>query len=177
MRCFVAVEISDDLKSGIISLQKSLPEIDAKLVEEENLHFTLKFLGEIDDKNLSESTKILSNTVKEFRPFSAVIRGAGAFPNINYARVLWLGCPELYNLQKAVDDSLSLLFKKEREINPHLTIARIRSARSKQELMDFINKNKNIEIGSFVVKEIKLKKSILTQKGPIYEDIEVFRLG
>lgn len=176
MRCFVAVDIDNGLKDRIIAFQKSLPEIDAKIVEKENLHFTLKFLGEINEKTLEQAKKILSRVASQFAPFSASVRGMGTFPNISYIRVVWLGCPELYNLQKAVDEALSPLFKKERGVNPHLTLARVRSQKNEHLLAEFINKNKDIEIGYFMVKEIKLKKSTLTAKGPIYEDVGGFDL-
>ncbi len=178
MRCFVAVDIDDSLKAGIMPLQKELAGMDnVKLVEPENLHFTLKFLGDIDDRMLAEVKKILIKIATGFKPFSASVRGIGAFPNINYARVVWLGCPDLFNLQKAVDEALSSFFPKEKEINPHLTLARIRSEKVKEALTDFINSNKTTEIGSFRVEEIKLKESTLTPKCPIYEDVEVFKLG
>lgn len=177
MRCFVAADIGDRLKAEILPLQKELARIaDVKLVEPENLHFTLKFLGEADNRTLAEASSILRKVSAGFKPFSASAKGMGCFPNINYIRVVWIGCPELYNLQKAVDDSLSPLFRKEKEINPHLTLARIRSERNKEALADFISKNKNIEIGSFQVEEIMLKKSTLTPKGPVYENVEVYEL-
>src|SRR3989338_9588309 len=173
MRCFIAVDINDELKTEILPLQKELARIaDAKLVEPENLHFTLKFLGGIDNRTLAEAKNMLGKVSAGFKPFSASAKGMDAFPDINYIRVVWIGCPELYNLQKAVDDSLSPLFRKERKINPHLTLARIRSERNKEALADFINKNKAIEIGSFRVEEIKLKVSMLTPKGPVYEDVD-----
>ncbi len=178
MRCFVAADIDDRLKAEILPLQKELARIaDVKLVEPENLHFTLKFLGEIDNRTLTEAKNMLGKAASQFMPFNTSVKGMGAFPNINYIRVVWIGCPELYNLQKTIDDSLVPLFKKEKEINPHLTLARIRSERNKEALADFINKNKNVEIGSFHVEEIMLKSSKLMPKGPVYEDVEVFRLG
>ncbi len=178
MRCFVAVDIGDKLRVEILPLQKELAGMaNVKLVEPENLHFTLKFLGDIDDRMLTEARKMLSKIASGFKPFSASVLGMGAFPNINHVRVVWLGCPDIFNLQKAVDDSLSILFEKEREINPHLTLARIRSEKGKESLTNFINRNKTTEISSFLVEEIKLKGSRLTPKGPMYEDVEVFRLG
>ncbi len=178
MRCFVAVDIGDKLKFEILPLQKELAGMaNVKLVEPENLHFTLKFLGDIDDRMLASAKEMLSKIATGFKPFSAHVRGMGAFPNINYARVVWLGCPDLFNLQRAVDEALSSFFPKEKEINPHLTLARIRSEKGKEALTDFVNRNKTTEINSFRVEEIKLKETTLTPKGPIYENAEIFKLG
>lgn len=174
MRCFVALDIPDELRQKIAALQKQLSGLDVKLVEPENLHFTLKFLGEIDDATMERvSEKMRSLKVA---PFSATIRGAGVFPSIFDMRVIWLGCPGIAPLQQSVEESLSVLFKKEKP-SPHLTLARIRSPKDKDELAEFVEGNKDIEIGSFAVNEIKLKKSTLAKKGPVYEDVKVFELS
>ena len=178
MRCFVAVDLPNELKTQVINIQKQLAGIgDVKLVEPENLHFTLKFLGEITEQQTEKVKAILANVSSSFTPFQINMRNLGAFPSLNYIRVLWIGAPLLYSLQKTIDDSLSNEFLKEKEITPHLTLARVKSAAGKEKLADFIKINESIEIGSMVVDKIKLKKSALTPSGPIYEDIAVLELG
>lgn len=174
MRCFVAVDIDENLKGQIMALQKQLHG-DAKLVEPENLHFTLKFLGEIRDEVLTEANNRLKVVASQFAPFDARIRGAGVFPNVNYIRVVWLGCHDLFNLQSSVEAALAPLFKKEMP-SPHLTIARVRSAENIEGVKDFVEKNKAADIGTMRVAKIKLKKSTLTPKGPVYEDVAIFDL-
>ena len=175
MRCFVAVDLTEELRPKIIELQEQLPD-DVKIVEPENLHFTLKFLGEVSDEVLAEVSSRLRAVASQFTPFDARIHGAGVFPSIDYVRVIWLGCTDLFNLQTAVENALAPLFKKEKPA-PHLTIARVRSAVHRNGIKDFINRNKAIEIGKMRVSAIKLKKSILTKQGPIYEDVKTFDLA
>ncbi|MBI2075667.1 MAG: RNA 2',3'-cyclic phosphodiesterase [Candidatus Aenigmarchaeota archaeon] len=175
MRCFVAAEIDEELRKKIAILQKQLSGLDVKLVEPRNLHFTLKFLGDAEESVISEVSAKLKETAANFKPFDAVIKTVGVFPGLNYMRVIWLGCEEIFGLQQSVEDALSSISKKEKP-SPHLTIARVRSPKDKDKLIAFVEKNKAIEIGSFVVDKIKLKKSTLTPKGPVYEDIEVFEL-
>lgn len=176
MRCFLAVDIDGELREKVIGLQKGLSGFDAKLVEKENLHFTLKFLGEVNEKTLEEIKGRVKQLANSFEPFEIDINGMGAFPNMNYIRVVWISAQQLFNLQKTVDDCLADLFGKEKDTTPHLTIARVRSARDKAELRDFIEKHRETKIGKMTVNEIKLKSSTLTRNGPVYEDVDVFRL-
>lgn len=162
MRCFAAIDISDELRQKIDDLQ--MPKEGIKPVERGNLHITLKFYGEVENTELIE--KKISEICKKAKPFEINIRSIGCFLDNNHIKVVWLGIEsdELINLQK--------MFGSEK---PHLTIARVKT--KNDELKTFMEKNKNIEIGSMPVREIKLKKSILTAKGPLYEDIKVFELG
>lgn len=176
MRSFIAIDVPLELRQKIAGLQSEIATYDVKLVEPQNMHFTLKFLGEVDESVLTSVTAKLKEDASNFKPFDAVIKGLGVFPGLNYMRVIWLGCEDIFNLQQAVEDALSSISKKEKP-SPHLTIARVRSPKDKDKLIAFVEKNKNIEIGSFVVDEIKLKKSTLTPKGPVYEDVEIVKLG
>lgn len=176
MRSFIALEVPDELRKKIAILQEQLAGLGVKLIEQQNLHFTLKFLGDVEEPMISEVSTKLKEIATNFKRFNAVIKTVGVFPSLNYLRVIWLGCEEIFPLQQSVESSLSYLFKKEKP-SPHLTIARVRPEHHKDKIPAFIEKNKGIEIGSFVASEIKLKKSTLTPEGPVYEDIEAFQLG
>ncbi len=175
MRCFVAVDVPDSVKPDITELQGKLPEKGVKPVEKENLHYTLKFLGEIGAGAEAEAGAKLEKIAGKFRPFTVKIKDMGAFPSLTYIRVVWLGGEGLYDLQKAVEDGLGEMFGRERNITPHLTLARVNF--QNKEIASIIRENQNIEIGSFEVTEFKLKKSTLTRNGPIYEDARAFKLG
>ena len=175
MRAFIAVDISEPLRAKIAEIQRILPP-DAKLVERENLHVTLKFLGKISEDQAVDIKSRMSDIAKQFSPIDLHIRGMGAFPNLSYIRVVWLGCNALAALQKAVNMALPE-FPEERETRPHLTIARIRSGKNIANLARFIEENQDIDIGKMAVKEFCLKKSELTPHGPVYEDVGVFGLG
>ncbi len=175
-RCFVAVDIDDALRQRIVNLQREIePLIIGKTVEKGNLHFTLKFLGEIDDTQIDDVKKALSDIASNFEKFNVDLISVGAFPNRNYIRVIWIGAPKLFNLQKSVADSLES-FGKKRDITPHLTIARVNNVKDKNGLNDFFSKHENTAFGTLAISNIKLKKSILAPTGPVYEDVAVLGL-
>ncbi|MBI2971162.1 MAG: RNA 2',3'-cyclic phosphodiesterase [Candidatus Aenigmarchaeota archaeon] len=178
MRCFVAVDLDDALKPQTIKIQKELADLaDLNLVESENLHFTLKFLGETTDAELEKAEEALTEASSGFKPFDVGVAGLGTFPNIRYVRIIWIGAAELFNLQKCVDEALAGLRPRERHIIPHLTLARVRSARGKEKLAAYIDRHADATAGTMVVKTIKLKQSTLTPEGPMYEDLNFFRLN
>ncbi len=155
MRCFIAIDVSDEIKRKILPLQADLEKIaDIKSVGMENLHVSLKFLGEVNDVSAVKSGM---NKFSGSGPFDIKIAGLGVFPSMNYVRVVWLG---VEGMKIKIDES-----------DFHVTLGRVRSAKSKQELIEYIESNKNVEVGSMKVDEVKLKKSMLTPIGPVYEDI------
>ena len=176
MRCFIAVDIGPQIRPAVEKLQAELRCLDIKLVESENLHFTMKFLGEADEVIVNKVKTILNGVASRHKPFSVTLKGVGAFPSEKFVRVVWIGAAQLSDLQNEVNETLSSLFKKEKPA-PHLTIARVRSQKHLTEIIDFIKAHKNEEISTIHVSELKLKKSILTLEGPVYEDLAVFKLG
>ena len=177
MRSFIAIDIPEEIKEKIMMVAKELEEKikgNAKFVERENLHITLKFLGEIEENKVQEIKKIINSI--SISPFRIKLRGIGVFPNENFIRVIWIG-GESKELEKIVDHLNKELEKnlkirtEEQKFTIHLTIARVKS---KINISDFLDKYKNYEFGEFEVSDInqiKLKKSTLTPKGPIYEDL------
>ncbi len=168
MRCFVAIEIQDKLKQSIINLQKELPE-GAAYTSPENLHFTLKFLGEIE--NAQGVAKKLS-FLRRQNSFFIHIRGVGAFPSEKSARIIWVGAesPELINLQRAVEEALGQDGEK---FIPHVTIARMKNPSS---VTEFARKHRHADLGEMRATCVKLKKSGLATSGAVYSDIEEFEL-
>ena len=175
-RCFIAVDIDDALRQRIVNLQREIePLIIGKIVEPENLHFTLKFLGEISDKQIDDVKKVLSDIASNFQPFTIDLVGVGAFPNKNYVKIVWAGAPKLFNLQKPIADSLES-FGKDHDVIPHLTLARVKNVKNKNDLAGFMKRHENTVFGTMAISNIKLKKSILAPTGPVYEDVAVFGL-
>jgi len=176
-RGFIAIEIN--ATPSIVEFEKEIRTTgaDVKLVEPQNIHITLKFLGDVDETLIDEIERIMKDAVKEIKPFSMKLNGAGVFPNNNYVRVIWIGIKEaqiIETIVKTIDEHLSKLgFKKEkRGFSPHLTIARVKSAKNKQRLLETIEKYTNVEFSIQEVKSIKLMKSDLTSAGPIYATIK-----
>jgi 2'-5' RNA ligase len=180
-RGFIAIDI--DVFPKLIEFENDIKElnIDVKLVEPKNIHITLKFLGDTYENQLDQIQRIIKSSVRGIAPFNIKLKGAGVFPNINYIKVIWIGIKDnniLGIISSKIDKQLSKIgFKKEkRNYSPHLTIARVKSSKGKNRIMQIIEKYKNIEFIDFKVDTIKLKRSDLTPKGPIYTDIKNFKL-
>ncbi len=183
MRLFIAIDLNKELKDKIKNIEDELKKLDLpiKFVEPENLHFTLKFLGEVSEERVKEIEKTVSEVLKDFKPFKVFIQDFGYFGSPNYIRTLWLGLKEggkeIIEISEKLDEVLSYIRKNEHEPKPHLTIGRVKSNKNKEILLKEIEKLKNVKIGEFYVNKIKLKKSVLTKKGPIYSDLKVFELS
>jgi 2'-5' RNA ligase len=169
MRTFIAIELSGKIKKEIQKIQNSLPEFKGKKTEFENLHLTLKFLGEIDEKTLEEIRKRLREI--KLNEFEAEIDSIGIFSE----RIVWVGIRNCEKLQKEVDEKLEELFEKEKRFMGHLTIARVKNLKNKEEFLEGL---KGIEIPKmkFFVTNFNLKKSTLTEEKPVYENIETYKL-
>ena len=178
MRCFVAVELDEALRLKIAELQQQIRNYDVKLVEENNLHFTLKFLGEVTDSTLTKVKNALAEVSGSTAAFEITLKGTILYPTEKYIRVIYIDTADegLLNLHNAINTALAGLFKKEK-VRPHLTLARTRSSRDNAKLAEFASHYKEAEIGKMFVDKFALKKSTLTPKGPVYEDLAVFSLA
>jgi len=183
VRSFICVEINN---SEVVShIQKSISKIKfdgVKPVKSNQLHLTLKFLGEVPESQIGPIKQAIQTI--EFPSFNISLHGLGCFPNLNYIRVVWIGIKEgndnLKQLAQFVEEKLNPIgFPREkRPFSPHLTLARIKKLRNpdKKQLTAIIQDSKTIPIGVQLIKELILKKSTLTPKGPIYEDLLVVPL-
>jgi 2'-5' RNA ligase len=177
MRTFVAIEISNnDIINSIKNFQSKI-KINAKPVKPKNLHFTLQFLGEVSGE-LSQKIIQRLHTI-EFSSFSVNLQTVGAFPKPRFPRVIWIGTDEnggnmLIQLSKQVENVLEPLgLFSDKPFIPHITIFRI-----KKKIGDVTRElegQKILDFGTQVVTSIKLKKSELTPKGPVYSDLEEIR--
>ncbi|MCK4347101.1 MAG: RNA 2',3'-cyclic phosphodiesterase [Thermoplasmatales archaeon] len=180
-RGFIAVDI--DVFPKLLEFEKEIKDTGAniKLVEPENVHITLKFLGDTNEDLIEEIDGIINDATQNIEPFNIKLNGAGVFPNQNYIKVIWLGIKQweqLEGIAQKIDEQLHKMgFKKEkRKFSAHLTIARVRSAQNKDKLLQIIEKYKDFEFAEINVDSIKLKKSELTPKGPIYTNLKDVRL-
>jgi len=135
MRLFIAIEIPEDIKDYIAKIQESIDNTTNKIrfVNKNQIHLTLKFLGEVQPNNLENVKTSLKKII--FNPFSAHLDKIGVFPNENYIRVVWIGLnPEepILELQNNIDKNLMELFKKEKDFKPHLTLARVKYIENKE---------------------------------------------
>jgi 2'-5' RNA ligase len=181
IRSFIAFDIgSHHVLDRLATVQRLLSQTgaDLKLVEPQNIHVTVRFLGNI---TIAKTEKIFEEMKEvDFTPFNILIKGLGAFPNPRYSRVIWAGLvsgvEELRSVFSQLEKRLRILgFSSDsRGFNPHLTIARVRSGRNKARLADFIVENANYEFGSIKADCLLLKKSVLTPQGPIYSTLKEF---
>lgn len=174
IRSFISIDIDDPhLVNKMVNIQESLMGLGAhiKFVEPKNIHITLKFLGEISSVLVDRVKDILEQVT--FKPFVIKIEGLGAFPSISRPRVIWLGVTEgalkVIEIQRFLESKLVKLgFRKERgEFIPHITIGRVKGG-NYERLRKRMIELKDVNVGDFLVKSVRLKKSTLTSKGPIY---------
>jgi len=178
IRCFVSIGFPKGIISKIKGVQEVLQKRDffiGKFTEPENIHLTLKFLGEIDEHKIEE-VKIKLKGIK-FRKFLAQLGDIGVF-NEKFIRIIWIQIfgKEVEELQKEIDISLKYLFDPENRFMSHLTIARVKKVLDKKKLLDEL---KNIKIPDlkFEIDKFYLMKSDLTSDRPVYSVIEEFNLS
>ena len=175
VRCFIAVEVEDAaILDAIGRVQAGLKGTgaDLKAVERENVHLTLRFLGDVEEGIIEDVKELVSGV--EFEPFPMELEGVGAFPNLRRPRVVWVGvtrgAEELKGIFNDVEPPLvEMGFRPEgRGFRPHITIARVRSGRNRAQLVEEVINRQREGFGGFEVRSIKLKKSVLTPRGPVY---------
>jgi len=181
IRSFLAFDLENEtVRKRLAAVQKLLVQTgaDLKLVEPQNIHMTIRFLGDIApnmvEKVFEEMQKV------QFAPFDVRISGLGVFPDLRYPRVVWAGITEgadqLKNVFSQLEPQLrGLGFAPDpKGFSPHLTIARVKSGKNKAQLADFVTKNASYDFGAVRAECLRLKKSDLTPKGPIYSTLKEF---
>ncbi|MCJ7605192.1 MAG: RNA 2',3'-cyclic phosphodiesterase [Dehalococcoidales bacterium] len=180
IRAFIAIELPRDIKRTLSDIQSRLKSgslTPVKWVEPQNLHLTLKFLGNTDAGKTDAILKAVTDGIGGARPFTVIIGGPGVFPNPRRPQVVWTGLTGdiqlLARLQQGIDSALAPLgFKAEtRPFRPHLTIGRVRDSASPAEREDLgrlINTVAAAGGHAFAVDAVHLIRSRLTREGPVY---------
>ena len=172
MRCFIGFDLSVEATKEIERLQRIIkPHFVGKTTSSENLHLTLKFLGEIEDATLDDVKKKLSSI--EHQSFELTLNELGVFSQ-KFIKMVWVEVSAV-PLQQLVDNCLKDIFEPEHRFMGHITIVRVKKIEDKQSFLKLINAtiiNKII----FTVREFYLKESILTNEGPIYKVIDKYCL-
>lgn len=174
MRLFLGIPISEEIREKIREMQKELAEEGIKLVEPENLHLTLTFLGEAE----AEGAKKALGRIFWGKQFEVLIKGVGVFPNEKRIKVVWAGGADggkMAELNKKIEESLGITAGK--EFVNHLTLARVKFVKDKKRLQTFLRKYKDWEGGKVGVEKAVLYASELTPKGPVYRVLEEYKLG
>ena len=179
VRALVALESSGGVASKAAALIEKLRVVDAKVnwVKPENMHWTLKFLGDIDLTETAAICQELQSLVADIPPFEVFVSGLGAFPHTDRPRTIWLGVSEgekmMEQLSLAVDDRLAGLgYKPEgRRFKAHLTLGRVRGPKNLAALGEALKAQADFVAGPMEVDEVTLYSSYLERHGPRYEPL------
>jgi 2'-5' RNA ligase len=184
MRSFIAVNFSEEVKKKLAEIQhelKNAVEGSLKWVEEENLHLTLKFMGDVREDVLGHIKSSLSPVFKNYRQFKVEFKNVGAFPTVNKPRVLWVGIEKGKNeleklaieIENTLNDKLGIA-KEERKFLPHITLARVKD--KCRINFEKIAKYQDKVFAEDVVSKVDLMESKLTPSGPIYSVMYSWKL-
>jgi 2'-5' RNA ligase len=186
LRTFIAIDLGKPIRDRLVALQESLDKsaTGVKWVEPENLHVTLLFLGEVDQREIIDVCRAVDGAAGTQSAFTLTIAGTGCFPNPRRPRVLWAGvaagAPEVIALHDAVEQPLLELGcyrREERRYSPHVTLGRIRSERPPDGLEKALAKHHAWSAGETTVAEVHVMSSELTPTGPNYTVLSRAKLG
>ncbi|MFN4196961.1 MAG: RNA 2',3'-cyclic phosphodiesterase [Caldimicrobium sp.] len=184
VRAFLAIDLPWDIKKALYNL-KNIPEpkeIKLKWVEEENLHLTLKFFGNISENLVEKIFKLCEKACQDIFHFRIALSEIGIFPEVGDPRVLWIGIENssenIMDLYRKIEKALKplKLDNKKEKFHPHITLMRIRNINNMMEFQQYVERLKKeaqkLKGLSFIVNEIVLFKSDLFPSGPKYEPLK-----
>jgi len=177
MRLFVALNLPDELRLPLAGLARGIP--GARLIAPENLHLTLRFIGEVDGQQARDIDAALSRV--QAPGFAVTLAGLGHFGNAARARALWVGVeanPALMHLRAKVDQALqgAGLTPERRKFKPHVTLARL-GGHGGPRLRECLTRNALFRAAPFVATDFVLMSSFLAQAGAIYTMEASYPLG
>ncbi len=180
IRSFLAIELSEPIREAIHRLQDTLNPLifGARWTKPENIHLTLRFLGNVTPGTIDKIGNAMQKWGGESKPYALKPLGLGAFPNSKTPRILWVGFKRIPTEHKKLVTSIerglaSLGFPGAKKPHfPHLTIARFRDARHKENFQQILADFDSFEIPSLNVSGFTLFKSRLTPDGPKYSVIK-----
>ena len=185
MRAFIAIELSKEIKEALAQIQQKLSPFTQSLniVNPENIHLTLRFLGEIDEGIVEEINTALQEAAKERSQFSVALGNIAAFPKMEYPRVIWAGITkgnaELLNIATAIEERLTNigLPKEDKSFSAHITIARVKSSHDRAQLVNTLKTIPPLPHQETLVNKFTLFKSTLTPRGAVHEIVKEYYLG
>ena len=185
MRLFFAVHAGDAISGQVSRIieESSIRRAPWRWIRPENFHFTLKFLGDVENRMLPSLHEAARRAASRAKPFRLTMGGIGGFPNLDRPRVIYYGIDEgfaeLRDLAGLIEDECEKTgFEREKKrFRAHLTLARIKQPPHEEVLIplrDFppLDRTAVLEAGHFV-----LMSSRLTPSGAVYEEIGRFELG
>lgn len=185
IRTFVAIDLDQEIRGKIAEFirQTGLHTPDIKWVKSENIHLTIKFLGNIFAKDHDKLYKGLEMALKDAEKLTLLVKGTGVFPNMKSARVFWLGVAgeveKLNALQSSIENELEKqgFPRDERTFSPHITIARFRSRVNPEKLQEILTGSKDLIFGEVNVTSVLVYRSDLSPVGPKYSLLKEIKFG
>jgi len=182
IRTFIALELPPSVISLLDNVQEDLKsmQLQAKWVRPENIHLTLKFLGNINPGDIDIIGGAMMDTVDDFAAIDLVAGGVGVFPGIKRPRVIWVGLggqiQSLFAMQRVLEDNLATLgFKKEkRSFKGHLTLGRFKQTVNPNTIRQIMREYANLSSEEFTARRIILFKSDLRPTGAVYSQLMNF---
>lgn len=176
-RLFVAIDVPDDIRMLICGMGGSLP--GSRVVPTEQLHLTLKFLGDVETSLIADINEALATI--SYSPFKICLKNVGYFPPRGNPRVLWVGIDpvlETIHLRNGVEKALSDIGieRDRRKFSPHITLARLKNSPIKR-VTQFLAGNSFFETPAFTVDRFHLYSSTLSYKGAAHTLESTFYLG
>ncbi len=176
MRCFVAIELPDDVRRQLGKLQQRFEDLGraVRWVRPKAIHLTLKFLGDVLDRDLTAVSQAVDDVASQCSPFDFVVQSTGCFPPRGGVRVVWVGVTEtsgtLAACQRLCENAMGALgFPKEsRPYVPHLTLGRVKDPRRAVNLRERVNDHADFEAGVVPANELILFESRLSPQGAQY---------
>ena len=183
MRTFISIDIVNPLiKQRVIEFQGKFSSINTvKFIDPEQLHFTIKFLGEIDSSLIDDIILRLKRI--KFSKFTMDLNSLGSFPNDQHISIIWAGVDSnsmniLEKLCKKINEQLSDLFPPDpRKFTAHVTLARVKSKKLNSEIINILHDNSKLFFGQNFVNNFSFKRSKLTSYGPVYSNLYDFNLN
>ena len=184
LRTFLAIETPDEVQSQAARLIDQLSRVQAPVrwVEPENLHFTLKFLGDVNLTDTAEICRRVARVTAAWAPIDLIVEGLGAFPSIERPRTIWVGASDggerLAELCAAIEETLAEMgFNREqRRFTPHITIGRVRGTKQMQQLAELLQEHDDFLAGPMTADEVVLFSSERAADGPFYQSLGRARL-
>ena len=184
MRCFVAVDLDPALRGPLLRLLQELPRTRAvRWCAENQLHVTLKFLGEVSDAQIPRINDALANASSHIEPFYIRLGGLGCFPSPRNPRVLWAGIEDpgggCAGWMAAADPLLSELgFEREtRAYTPHVTLGRSKGRGGGEVIQEVLGRAANLPGSEMTVEQVVLFESRLLPRGAQYIPVSKLPLG
>lgn len=185
MRLFIAINVAPSLRDSLAAIQGKFksPAAPVKWVKPENLHFTLKFLGEVPEARLPGLREAFRGSLTGVRSFTFSLAGLGTFPQKGRPRVVWVGVregtEELEKLRDRIDETLLPLGfpREERPFRPHLTLGRVKSVGRIDALLQSLRGADVDEVGRMRVQCVELMQSQLHPTGALYSCVEAVSLA